>query len=708
MSPVSHRNAHRPHNSATPTRTIPTGRNAPTGPHRPFYVIHGDGPELCPGRMISIDFETFSTCNIKKAGSWRYALDPTTELLIMRWSADEGETVHEWREGDPPPYELFKYIRKGYTFRAWNSEFERAIWDHVCVPALGWEPIPFELWADTMALAYTHALPGKLEKCAKALKLKIQKNTAGSRLITKFSKPRKPSKNNPSTRNRLADHPSDADLFSEYCADDVKVECAIFAALPRPRFRVGEGKVWQLTNRINEHGIKLDKPAIDAVQDMLNWYKEKRLTDLRELTNDEVNTDGQREKALAWLETRGCVMSGYTKEDVAAALQFDDLDPKAREFLLIRQELSQISTKKYDTMQAVMWNSRTHNNMVYHRATTGRNGGSGLQMHNFPRDAVSKSPEIINLCIDYIKDGDYESVITLFGNPLDVAKGLLRSMVIPDNGKILYCADFSSVENIVTVWICQDKVGLDVFASGQDQYKAFSAKQFRIPIEEVTDEQRYFAKATILGSMFGAGWKTVYATNASKGVPMTEEQAQQNVAEFRAQYSVTARSWYEIKDKIIEAVDNPGSVQKYKGLKFSMQYGYLWIRLHSGRLLAYYNPKNEWVMAPWKKEIYQTTFWGLNNQQQWVKQLMTPSRCIENIVQATARDLLMYSQDNLNDWSFEILLNVHDEILSQQHPDYMPISEFIEIMVQKPDWTNALPLGLPLRAEGYTAERYRK
>jgi DNA polymerase len=665
--------------------------------------------KLTPGRMVSLDFETFSKVNIKKAGSWRYALDPSTEVLLLSWTVDEGRTVHRWKEGDPPPLELFTYIARGFMLRAWNSEFERAIWDHVCVPTLGWDPVPFEQWCDSAALARIHALPGALDKCGKALGLEVEKDKNGTRLINKFSKPRKPTKKDPSTRNRLADHPEDAEKFMSYCDDDVRLECAIFDALPHKRFRVGEDRVWRQTCRMNEQGIHLDVDSFQAIRSMLSWWRELRTEQLRELTNGEVQTDGQRDKAMEWLSECGVDLDSYTKDDIAKALQDPEIDPDAREFLLIRQELSQVSTKKFEAMANVVWKGRSHNNMVYHRATTGRNGGAGLQLHNFPRDALSKSNRVIEDCLDYIRSGNYEAAIAIYGGtPFDIAKQLLRSMIVPPPGEIFYCADFSSVENIVTVWICQDPVGLDVFENGEDQYRAFAAKQFGIPASEVSDVIRTESKATILGAMFGAGWKTIYATNQQKGIPMTEQQAKQNVKEFRRQYKVTSDSWYELKDCIIDAVEKPGKSIKYKGLIFQVKDGYLWIRLHSGRYLAYYAPENRWVKAPWGEDIYTTTIMAENAKSQWVRQNMTPSKIIENIVQAVARDLLMNSQETLYQRGLRILLNVHDEILSSQRPGFISLEEFVKLMVIQPDWTKALPRPLPLKAEGYLARRYRK
>lgn len=665
--------------------------------------------KLVPGRMVSCDFETYSEIDIKKAGSWRYAMDPSTEVLLLSWTADEGRTIHRWKEGDPPPLRLFTHIAEGYVFRAWNSEFERAIWEHVCVKTMGWDEVPFAQWVDTAALARIHALPGALDKCGKALGLEVEKDKNGTRLINKFSKPRKPTKNDPSTRNRLHDHPEDAEKFMSYCDDDVILECGIFAALPYQRFRVGEDRVWRQTCRMNEGGINLDVDSFQAIRKMISWWHTTRTEQLRELTDGAVKTDGQRDKAMEWLADRGVDLDGYTKDDITKALTDPSIDPAAKEFLIIRQELSQVSTKKFQAMANVVWQGRSHNNMVYHRATTGRNGGAGLQLHNFPRDALSKSTNIIDDCLEYIKCGQYEAAMMIYGGtPYDLAKQLLRAMIVPPPGEVFYCADYSSVENIVTVWICQDPVGLHVFESGVDQYRAFAAKQFNIGIDEVSDIIRTESKATILGAMFGAGWKTIYATNQQKGIPMTEQQAKTNVKEFREQYAVTARSWYELKDSILEAVDKPGRTVEYKGLRFVVKDGYLWIRLHSGRYLAYYAPENRWVKAPWGEDIYTTTIMGENARTQWVRQNMTPSKIIENIVQATARDLLMFSQETLYQERFRILLNVHDEILNSQREGFMSLERFVDLMIIQPDWTKALPRSLPLKAEGWIGTRYRK
>ena len=189
---------------------------------------------------------------------------------------------------------------------------------------------------------------------------------------------------------------------------------------------------------------------------------------------------------------------------------------------------------------------------------------------------------------------------------------------------------------------------------------------------------------------------------------MTKHEAQANVKEFRTQYSVTASAWYRLADIVKYVVENPGVTDTFNGLKFFVRGDYLYFQLHSGRCLLYYMPKVELIRTPWGEMKWQPTFLGLNAKSVWCRQVLTPSKIIENLVQASARDLLVYSQHTLYLAEFNILLNVHDEILTSQRPDFMSLEHFIETMIEKPFWTNKLKRPLPLNADGWIGNRYRK
>jgi len=661
--------------------------------------------------LISLDFETYSELDLKETGVYPYARHASTEALLLCYTFDEGQTMHTWRRGDPPPLELFQAIADGQILRAFNAQFEMQIWEHVCHGKMGWSKIAQSQWLDTQGLTYSLALPGSLEAVAMALDLPIQKNKDGTRLITKFSKPRKPTKTNPSTRNLPSDFPDDFERFAVYCADDVKVECAIYAKIPLKEFMGMEKDVVAQHIRMNNQGVVLDIDAFKAVTRMLDYERARLTKELIELTDGAVQTDGQIARIIAWSQTQGYTLPGLTKFDVEQILKLTNVPPKVRRCLQIRQTLGQVSTKKYDRMAAVICDDGTaKGNLVYHRASTGRSGGAGLQMHNFPRDYISNDSKIVDDCVEFIGREQYEEVTTLYGGDLyDVGKGLLRSMIIAPPGQSLFVADFSGVENRGVAWFCRDPVGLEVFEKNRDQYREFAAAQFGITTAQVSPEQRTAAKATILGAIFGSGWKTIYETNVLRGIPMTEEQAQRNVEDFRSIYKVTADTWYDL-DRMAQAAVSKRSDQSYKGVKFGVRGDFLFIKLPSARLLAYHKPRCEMVTTPWGKEKKAVTYMGLTAQKTWMRLTLTPNRLIENIVSAICRDLLMHSMLVIErDGRVKPILSVHDEAVSYGDDDAISLHDYEALMSTVPDWAvNDEGVPFPLRSEGYIAKRYRK
>jgi len=659
--------------------------------------------------MISLDFETFSTVDLKDTGVFPYSRHPSTEVLLCCYTFDEGKIIHTWRAGDDAPEDLFARIIAGEQIRAFNAGFETEIWEHVCYRRMDWVYIAPTQWLDTKGLCESLALPGSLDAVAAALKVPFQKDSSGTRLINKFSKPRKPTKNNQAIRVMPEDSPEDFARFALYCAQDVRVECSIYSRIPIKNFTDTEQQVVDQHIRMNRAGIALDTKAFNAARVMLDYNRKALTEELIALTDGEVQTDGQLAKLAVWAKSQGYELPGLTKFDVENTLSKENVPPKVRRCLEIRQILGQVSTKKYEKMAHVVCDDGyARGNLVYHRASTGRSGGAGLQLHNFPRDYVSNDPEEINACIDFIGRGEYKTVELLYGHLTDVAKGLLRSMVIAPKNQLLYVADFSGVENRGVAWFCRDKVGLEVFAQNRDQYREFAAAQFGITTEEVTPEQRTAAKATILGAIFGSGWKTIYETNVLRGIPMTEAQAQRNVEDFRRIYATTTATWYELDSSARIAVGDKRDVP-YKSVKFGVRGEFLFIQLPSGRCLSYYDPKLEEVMTPWGKKKEAVTYMGLTAQKTWMRLTLTPNRLIENIVSAICRDLLMHSMLTIeSDGRVKPVLSVHDEAVSYGKPDAISLRDYEALMATVPVWAIDQGVPFPLSAEGYISKRYRK
>ncbi len=659
--------------------------------------------------MISLDFETYSSVSLPDTGVYPYSRHDSTEVLVCCYTFDEGKTVHSWRVGDPDPEDLFAELAKGGRVRAFNAEFETEIWEHVCHKRMDWPYIDPYRWLDTKGLCNSLALPGSLAAVAMALDVPVKKDAAGTRLINKFSMPRKPTKTNPSTRVMPDDSPEDFDRFVEYCQTDVQVECAIYAKIPMKDFPAIEKPVVEQHIRLNREGILLDVDAFRSISEMLEHNRDRLTAELIELTGGTIQTDGQLAKIVEWAKTEGYELPGMTKFDVEQILAKDDVPRKVRRCLEIRQILGQVSTKKYDKMHHVVCeDGRVRGNLVYHRATTGRSGGSGLQLHNFPRDSVSSNLDEVDACIDFIGREEYDKVELLYGHLTDVAKGLLRSMIVPPKGQLLYVSDFSGVENRGVAWFCRDQVGLKVFEEKRDQYREFAAAQFGITTQQVTAEQRTAAKATILGAIFGSGWKTIYETNVLRGIPMTELEAQRNVEDFRAIYAETAKTWYDLDSSAQKAVSTHKDVI-YKSVKFGVRGEFLFIRLPSGRCLSYYDPKVENVMTPWGKEKRAVTYMGLTAQKVWMRLTLTPNRLIENIVSAICRDLLMHSMLLIErDGRVKPVLSVHDEVVAYGEPDAIDLHDYESLMATVPDWAVDEGRPFPLASEGYIARRYKK
>ena len=314
---------------------------------------------------MNIDFETYSECDIKN-GSFRYAQDPSTEIICMAYSF--GTEIKLWLPGEKPPVEILEYTGE---ISAWNAGFEYAVWNNVLVKH-GFPTLLVERFTCTMTDALALSLPASLDACAKALGLTQEKDSRGKRLITLLSKPRKPTKNKPHTRNTIEIEPELYQEMYEYCRQDVRVEMDIAARLPR-RLRSQEKDLYHLTMKINERGLPIEKDLVDAVLDARVSYVERKNNRIYELTNGQLTNTNSRPKSLTWLKENGCELSGYTKSDLTTALKRTDLSDDVREFIETRFELGRTPIKKYDFLQNAMCDDQTvKNNLIFHKATTGR------------------------------------------------------------------------------------------------------------------------------------------------------------------------------------------------------------------------------------------------------------------------------------------------------------------------------------------------
>lgn len=436
---------------------------------------------------IILDFETRSMCDLKKAGAWAYSMHPSTEVMCCAFKIDDGPT------GVWLPIWVQRILGHGYPVReipsiagiyeAHNAEFERVIWENVCIPKYGWPPLPpLSQWRCSAAKAAALALPRPLEQACKVLKLSKQKNMDGHRLMLKMSKPRKPTKNNPAIWH---EDPEDFKKLIEYCVDDVEAEHTLSKYLPP--LSDNEQKVWELDQLINRRGFCVD---VDTVQGIVEMLQRKELSLLKEFvdaTMGGITSPRQTGALLEWITSNGVEgMTSVDKAAVSEVLMRKNIPQNIRRALEIRQELGKSSTAKFKSMLAsVCPDGRIRGSFMFHGAQTGRWSGKGVQPHNMPR---MKTPN--EACLQILKEGDFDLIEALYNTPSYGASSAIRGMITAGPGKEFICADYSAIEGRVLAWLAGEEKILDAYRTGLDPYKLAAAGILKKPYDSITKDER--------------------------------------------------------------------------------------------------------------------------------------------------------------------------------------------------------------------------
>lgn len=625
--------------------------------------------------MISIDFETYSECDIRSAGAYAYADHPSTEVICLGWAVGD-EAPRLWTPDMPPPRELLKLVSEGAELWAWNSFFETCIWNLV----LKWPEVPFEQWRDTAALASAQAYPRALGACGDFMGLDADqsKNKRGKILIQRLCKPYR--------GERVKDKTLLRELY-EYCLQDVVAERAIRQRL-RP-LRPSEQALWEIDQLINWRGVRLDREAIEHALALIESVEKRLNAEVRELTRHALTSTSSRAKSLEWIAGRGYTMEGYDKSAVQAALADPECPPDVARFLEIRQALSKASTKKYQAMRAVLGrDGRAHGVLVYHGAATGRWAGRHFQPQNLPR------PSIENV------DGAIAELVTrdaarLPGEPMEVLSSCLRGMLVASEDCRLMVFDFSAIEARTLAWMAEHQTVLEAFKEGLDIYKVTASEMYGIEYESVTKDQRFLGKVATLALGYQGGVMAFSKMAEAYGAEVDEATALKVRDDWRRANKPIVTLWAEVERAALKAVDF-GERERTRCGDFKMVESDLLFKLPSGRLLSF--PRARLADG---RVVYQ----GHNNHtHQWGDIQAYGGSLVQSITQAIARDLLAEAVVRLERAGYPIVLTVHDEIVADVPYEHGSLKEFEALMCELPSWA----AGLPISAEGYESERYRK
>ena len=644
-------------------------------------------------KTLSIDIETYSDIPLQKTGVYRYCESPNFEILLFGYSIDSGPVqVVDLACGEHIPKEVLAALEDDSVIKwAFNAAFER-----VCLSRyLGYptgEYLDPESWHCSMVWAATMGLPLSLEGVGVVLGLEKQKLTEGKELIKYFCQPCLPTKaNGQRTRNRPFHAPDKWELFKRYNARDVEAEMGIQRKLSK--FPVPP-QVWEeydIDQEINDRGVRIDMELVEqAIQ--MDARSRQELTDaMKRMTALENPNSVQQMKQ--WLSDNGMETDSLGKKVVAELLK--TAPPELAEVLTLRQQLAKSSVRKYQAMEkTVCSDSRARGMFMFYGANrTGRFSGRNIQLQNLPQNHLPDLAEARAL----VRSGDFDAVELLYEDVPDTLSQLIRTAFIPRDGAHFLVADFSAIEARVIAWFAGEIWRQEVFSKGGDIYCASASQMFKVPVEKhgINGHLRQKGKIAELALGYGGSVGALKAMGALE-MGLTEEELPQLVDAWRQSNPNIVKFWWAVDRAVMEAVRYKHTTTDY-GLTFSCRSGMLFITLPSGRKLAYVKPK----VGTNKFGGECITYEGIGSTKKWERLDSYGPKFVENIVQATARDILCYAMRTLRCCS--IVMHIHDELVIEADPR-MSLDAVCEQMGRTPPWAK----GLLLRADGYATPFYKK
>jgi len=650
--------------------------------------------------IVSIDYETRSRIGIE-GGAWKYAGHPSTEVVCMAIKVDAEPAKLLWAEkfelllgleSEMTWDEANQLIYKADRVEAHNAEFEMAIRERVL-------KLEHPKWHCTMAKAAMHALPLSLEKLCEALNSPIQKDKKGNMLMKKICQPQKD--------GTFID---DVEIFKavgEYCRTDV--EAQYLASRQLDNLPTIEQAIWQLTIKKNKLGLPIDTKLVDNAITLWQNYEEKLKAEFVTLTG--VPSPSCLQQFLTWLEANGCDLTDLRAATVAEVLSCNTLkgimvSSEVRRALEIRAELGKTSIKKYEALKGIVESDgRARGLFRYHGAATGRWAGRGFQPQNLPsRGLISEVPLATRMILN---GSDPEDFDLLWPSLSQVLSSCIRSAIKAPEGKTFFCADFSAIEARALAWLAGEQWVLDAYSRNEDLYIKAASKIYRKPEGHITKSERQIGKVSVLACGYAGGKQAFANMAANYGISIDLDEAQEIVTGWRQANPKIVEWWYELERAAISAIKEPGTSFHARSVSYMVDSrGYLTCTLPSGRKLYYPEARLGLKTTPWGEQkqviLYNTV---VNGKYQ---ETHTYSGCLaENVTQAVARDLMANAMLNLESAGFSVLASIHDEVLVEFY-ECTNIEEhfqiFLDTMVKLPAWAK----GLPIAADGWRGERYRK
>lgn len=659
---------------------------------------------------LSIDLETYSDVNLKKAGLYRYVQSPAFEILLFAYSFDGAPTqVIDMAQGEEIPMEVIHALTDPQCLKhAYNAAFE---W--YCLSKYMGAQLPPAQWRDTMLHGLYAGYTAGLDATGRALGIPEdkQKLTTGKALIRYFCVPCKPTKaNGGRTRNYPHHDPEKWELFKTYNGQDVVAEMEIerrLSVFPVPDF---VQKQWETDLLINARGVAVDMDFCAGALELGETIRAK-------LTDEAVQLSGLQNpnsvKQLArWLSAEtGDDITTLRKETIKELLGRDNADHVQR-MLEIRQELGKTSTKKYDAIEAAVCDDgRVRGLLQFYGANrTGRWAGRLVQVQNLPRTYT----EPLEFARELVKGRKLDALRTVYGSPNDTLSQLIRTAFVAAPGNVLIDADFSAIEARVISWLADEEWRLEVFRTHGKIYEASASQMFGVPLERIKKGNpeyslRQRGKVAELALGYQGGVPAMRQMDTGKLLAdLPDEEIKDIVDKWRNTNPKIRNLWYSFNDAAIRVIQNGGSL-RVRCCTFARECDCIrgttcmTISLPSGRKLYYVEPavgENRWGGPS-------ITYMGVNDKNKWGRIETYGGKLVENVVQAIARDCLAQAIEHLEAAGLPVVFHIHDEVVIDTAAfdtnDAM-LDKVVKIMSTPIPWAEGLPLG----ADGWVGAFFKK
>ena len=647
-------------------------------------------------RNFCIDIETYSDVDLPKCGVYKYVEGDFHILLFAYAFDDEDVKIVDLACGEELPQEVLDAIDDPNVIKwAWNAQFERTCIGHY----LGRVLSP-DSWRCSMVHAASLSLPLALKEAAKALKTGEQKDKAGENLIRYFSVPCKPTKTNGGRTRNLPEHnPEGWQQFKDYCMQDVRTERDIRKRLEVFPMLEHEWDYYHMDQRINDRGVLIDKHLVEqaiACDLLLSEAMTKKAYELTGLENP--NSVSQLK---TWLQERGIDVDSLGKKEVAAMITNLDkhsCDQEALDMLKLRLQMAKSSVKKYQAAdRCTCADGRARGLFQFSGANrTQRWSGRNIQLQNLPQNHISTLDEAREL----VKMGCFDMVECIYGNTPDILSQLIRTMLIAKPGHKFIVADFSAIEARVLAWLAGEEWRMEAFKNGEDIYCASASQMFGVPVVKhgINGELRQKGKVAELACGYGGAAGALISMGALD-MGLSEEELPDLIDDWRSSNPKIVQFWWDIEKAAIESIKDHKDRQVGR-ISVSFSSNTLWLQLPSGRRLAYVKPK----LQPNRFGRLSITYEGLGQNNKWCRIETYSGKLVENITQATARDLLAEAMWRIEKAGLEIVGHVHDEVILEVPEDGVAVEDVCQIMNQNPKWAD----GIVLNSAGYQGFYYFK